>query len=68
MVSLARAAMGLASGPGEPRRRRLEARAHATAARIWGLTRDDLRLVLEDFPAMPLDEAAGILAAFDAHD
>jgi hypothetical protein len=62
--AIADLARGLAaSGPLRPVG--TEARMHALAARAWQLTRDDLMLVLDDFPLVDPELKQATVAAFD---
>jgi hypothetical protein len=58
-------AVALAREPDTDRAVRLEARLQGTAAAAWGLTRDELEVVLQDMPLLPAPLVSGARAVFD---
>jgi hypothetical protein len=58
-------AVALAREPDTDRAGRLEARLQGTAAAAWGLTRDELEVVLQDMPLLPAPLVSGARAVFD---
>jgi hypothetical protein len=56
----------LASATSARTRMKAESRLQALAARVWGVTRDELLLILEDFPIVDEALKRGTVTAFDA--